>query len=47
VALFILLKVIAPYTPTDKDDKLVAILNKLMKVFSVNASNKKLEIIIK
>ena len=46
-ASWVLLKIIAPYTKTDKDDKLVKIITKLMKVFSINIEDKKLEITIK
>ena len=45
--LWIALKIIAPYTKTDKDDKLVKIITKLMEHFSIKTKDRKLTINIK
>ena len=47
MALWAILKVVAPYTKTDKDDKLVKIISKLIDVFNIKVSNSKVEIVIK
>ena len=47
VFLWSALKVIAPYTKTDKDDKIVKIMEQLIKLFSIQTKNQKLEISIK
>ena len=47
VALWTILKVVAPYTKTDKDDKIVAMMTKLMKFFSIESKDRKLVITIK
>lgn len=47
MALWAVLKIIAPYTRTDKDDKIVKIISKLISVFSIQLKNNKLEIEIK
>jgi len=41
---FTLLKLIAPFTDTDKDDKAILILSKIMDAFSVKATKKSLTI---
>ena len=45
--LWITLKIVAPYTKTDKDDKLVKIITKLMEHFSIKTKDSKLTINIK
>jgi hypothetical protein len=47
VALWTILKTIAPYTKTDKDDKIVKVMTQLIKFFSIEAKDRKLVITIK
>ena len=46
-ALWGILKVVAPYTKTKRDDNALKIIDKLIKIFSVEVKDKTLEITIK
>lgn len=47
MALWAILKVVAPYTKTDKDDKLVLIISKLVEVFNIKVKDNNVVIEIK